>query len=330
MQRLFPLLLTALVVALPPATALANYAQRLEVTAFIDEMSNKHAFDSGKLERLFSETKKQQAILDAISRPAEGKPWHQYRPIFITESRISQGVEFWNKNAVLLARAEQEYGVAAEIIVAIIGVETRYGRHTGSYRVIDSLATLAFDYPPRASFFRGQLEQFLLMAREEQADPLSFTGSYAGAMGKPQFIASSFRSYAVDFDNDGRRDLWQNNADVIGSVANYFKRHHWRLGEQVVQRAQVQGGRYRELAERGYKPSITVPELLAAGVNPLRPLNPVETVALLEMETPGGHEYWVANHNFYVITRYNHSPLYALAVFQLGEAIKSSRAASKP
>jgi membrane-bound lytic murein transglycosylase B len=306
----------------------ANYATKPETKEFIAEMVQKHDFDADRLRALFAETEYKQSIIDAITRPAESKPWYQYRPIFVTQKRIRQGVEFWNRHADLLARAEKEFGIPAAILVAIIGVETRYGRHTGSYRVMDSLATLAFDYPKRSKFFRGQLEEFLLMAREEGVEPLSLSGSYAGAMGQPQFIASSFRAYAVDYDKDGRRDLWNSTADVVGSVANYFSRHHWSEGEAIATRAKVRGDKYKQLLEKGIKPSLALEQLHDFGVNPIHTVAPGTEVALLELETGRGYEYWVALHNFYVITRYNHSPLYAMAVFQLSEAIKSTRAVS--
>ncbi len=319
-----PILLPGLLLG---GAAKADYSKHPEVTGFIQRMSQEHGFKRTDLRKWFRNTEYQQSIIDAITRPAEAKPWHEYRPIFLTESRIRQGVEFWRENADILKRAEQEYGIPSSIIVAIIGVETRYGRHAGRYRVMDSLATLGFDYPPRAKFFRRQLEEFLIMSREEGVDPLSMKGSYAGAMGKPQFIASSFRSYAIDFDGDGRRDLWENNADVIGSVANYFKRHHWRRGEGIANRAEVRGSRFQSAVKKGYKPSFSVEQLQQLGVKPIGSVPADASVALLALETPGGHEYWVAQHNFYVITRYNHSPLYAMAVYQLSEAIRTTRAA---
>jgi membrane-bound lytic murein transglycosylase B len=300
-------------------------AQRADVRAFIDDMVSKHGFVRDRLLDIFKQVQLRQKIIDAISRPAEAKPWYQYRPIFLTRKRIREGVAFWNANQELLARAEAEYGVPAEIIVAILGVETRYGRHQGGYRVLDSLATLAFNYPPRGDFFRGELEQYLLLAREERLDPLGITGSYAGAMGKAQFIASSYRRYAVDFDADGRRDLWDNTADAIGSVANYFKLHQWRPGALVATRVTVQGDQAQSLAAQGYKPHIPVAQLRIQGVMPDDDVNPEQLGALIALETRHGPEYWLGLDNFYVITRYNHSPLYAMAVYQLGRAIREQR-----
>jgi len=300
-----------------------------EINDFIDQMINEHDFSEQELKQLFTKVAHQPAIIEAITRPAESKPWFKYRPIFVTEQRINGGVAFWHENSTILARAEEEYGVPAHIIIAIIGVETFYGRHKGGYRVIDALSTLGFDYPPRGAFFRSQLEQFLLMAREENRDPLDFLGSYAGAMGMPQFIPSSFRNYAIDFDGDGHRDLWENRADIIGSVANYFSRHHWRTGEPIASRATLKGNAPQELLDKGLKPSISLAELKAAGISPHTTFDEHGEVSLLAIErAPQEQEYWVTLHNFYVITRYNRSPLYAMAVYQLGEAIRTSRAAA--
>lgn len=304
----------------------ADLATREDVRHFIAEMKAEHGFEPARLEQLFSKVELRQDILRAISRPAESKPWHQYRPIFLTESRIREGVAFWREHAGLLARVEQEYGVPASVIVAILGVETRYGRHSGGYRVMDALSTLAFGYPPRSKFFRSQLQQYLLMAREEAFDPLQLTGSYAGAMGQPQFIPSSFRAYAIDFDGDGRRNLWDSVADVVGSIANYFAKHDWRAGEPIAARAVLNGEGYQPLVEKGYRPSVTVGELQDLGVEPQVPFEPHLEAALIALETENGPEHWVTLHNFYVITRYNHSALYAMAVYQLAEAIRTSYA----
>ncbi|MDH5396481.1 MAG: lytic murein transglycosylase B, partial [Gammaproteobacteria bacterium] len=254
--------------------------------------------------------------------PAEGKPWYEYRPIFVTKKRTEGGIEFWKKNAIALARAEEKYGVPREIIVAIIGVETRYGKHAGRYPVFDSLATLAFAYPPRASFFKSELEQFLLMTREENIAPATLFGSYAGAMGMPQFIASSFRRYAVDFDGDGKRDLWNNPTDAIGSVANYFRKHHWKSGQPITHKVQVHGKRHNSLISKDLKPSHSQQELLNNGVILPGQIQENLNGKLLRLKNPRTPEYWVAWDNFYVITRYNHSALYSMAVYQLSQQIK--------
>ncbi|MBE0510367.1 MAG: lytic murein transglycosylase B [Chromatiales bacterium] len=320
---LFPATLALLLAA--PVHALP--AQFPELNGFIDEMVDKHQFQRDALHALFAQARHQPEIIELMTRPAERRPWHDYRPIFLTEQRIRGGVEFIQEHQDLLARAEQEYGVPPHVITAIIGVETFYGRHKGRHRVIDALTTLGFDYPPRATFFRGQLEQFLLMSREEQRDPLAFVGSYAGAMGMPQFIPSSFRAYAVDFDGDGRRDLWDNHADIIGSVANYFAEHRWQPGQPVVARATLSGAEPQALIAKGVRPSIAQSELKAHGINTQVDLPADAQLALIALDrSPEEKEYWLAMHNFYVITRYNRSQLYAMAVHQLSEAIRSAHA----
>ncbi len=300
-----------------------------EINAFAEEMAKKHGFESSQITRLLSQAKFRDDIIRAISRPAESKAWHEYRPIFLTEDRIRGGISFWRQNQALLEQVSREYGVPPEIIVAIIGVETRFGRHTGRYRVLDALTTLAFGYPKRSKFFRSELEQFLLLSREEQISPTASKGSYAGAMGMPQFISSSYRTYAVDHDKDGRRDLWNNKADVIASVANYFKRHGWRAGEPIALR--VRGGSkvHEKYVERGMKPVTPVTELLASGLKAEQApqLTGDALGSLIRLDAGEEDEYWVGLHNFYVITRYNHSNLYAMATYQLSRAIKRAKEA---
>lgn len=300
----------------------ADFSDKKEVNVFIKQMVKKHKFNKQYLEKLFSKAKLYDSILEAIARPAEAKPWYQYRPIFVTKKRAQGGIDFWKKNADALKRAEKKYGVPQEIIVAIIGVETRYGKHAGTYPVFDSLATLAFAYPPRATFFKSELEHFLLMAREEEFEAHELLGSYAGAMGMPQFISSSFRRYAVDFDGDGKRDLWNNTTDAIGSVANYFRKHHWKRGQAITHKVEVHGKNYTKLITKSLKPSHTQLELLINGV--ILPTNIEKELKgkLLQLEKPRSPEYWVAWNNFYVITRYNHSALYSMAVYQLSQKIK--------
>jgi len=312
-------LLAATVAHAKPSTI--NFAQNEDVQAFIEEASKKHGFKLDELKKLFAKVEYKQKVIDAITRPAESKPWYEYRPIFLTKSRISKGIAFWKANRKDLERAQKEYGVPPEIIVAIIGVETFYGKQKGGYRVMDSLATLAFGYPDRASFFKNELEEYLLLAREENLDPLAIMGSYAGAMGKTQFISSSYRRYAVDFDGDGKRDLWNNTSDAIGSVANYFMRHHWQPGGLVTAPAIVGSNQIKVIVEKGLKPHSTVADLSKRGVTPKIKLDPNEMGALIELQNRAGQEYWLGLNNFYVITRYNRSPLYAMAVYQLGQAI---------
>ncbi len=296
-----------------------------EYRQFAEEMAQKHGFDAQAVTQLLNETTYRDDIIAAITRPAESKAWHEYRPIFIKQDRIDDGVAFWRENETLLAQVSQETGVPPEIIVAIIGVETRYGRFTGRHRVIDALTTLAFGYPKRAKFFRGELEEFLLLTREEQVDPRTATGSYAGAMGKPQFISSSYRAYAVDHDGDNKRDLWNSNADIIASVANYFKVHGWQAGQPVT--LPVSGGSdLVPIIAAGNKPKFTWEALLAKGVKPIQEttLAPDTPVSLIKLDAGDADEYWVGLTNFYVITRYNTSNLYAMATYQLSQAIRQA------
>ena len=321
------LLLGAVLTVVLNGSARADYSQRSDVRAYVDELVASHGFVAEELIELFARAERKQSILDAIARPAERTlKWHEYRDIFIEEPRIAQGLEFWDDHAAVLEEAEARFGVAPEYVVAILGVETRYGRITGRYRVLDALVTLGFDYPPRADFFRGELTEFLLLAREEGHNPLKLTGSYAGAMGYGQFIPSSFRNYAVDFDGDGLRDIWSNPRDAVGSIANYFSRHGWRAGEDVVVRVQVEGDRAADVANESLDLTHTVADLERLGVA-VDGLPGAQRAALFRMEGPDGDEYWLGLNNFHVITRYNRSRLYALAVHQLGQSIKTRRQA---
>jgi len=312
---------------LVPVASAADYQESAQVGEFVAEMTRDYGFASEQLLALFAQAERKQSILDAISRPAEKvKLWKEYRPIFITDSRIARGVDFWRQHAATLARAEQEYGVPPQVIVSIIGVETFYGGNTGSYRVIDALSTLAFDYPPRAPFFRQQLKEFLQLSREEQVDPLSLKGSYAGAMGLPQFMPGSFRAYAVDFDNDGHIDIWNNPVDAIGSVASYFKEHGWKAGQPVVSQAKVKGELVDQGLTVGIEPVKTLGELRALGWSSADPLLAAEQpVTAFRLDADSGPEYWLGLPNFYAITRYNHSVMYAMAVHQLAEALVDAR-----
>lgn len=313
----------ALTILLAPV-ARADYSTHAQGRTFIEEMVRKHGFDAGQLQQLLRQAERQESILQAIAKPAEKVlAWKDYSRIFLTPERIENGRRFLKQHRAVLQRAEETYGVPAEIIVAILGVETKYGRIQGRYRVIDALTTLGFDYPPRAPFFRSELEQYLLMTREQGFDPLSLTGSYAGAMGYGQFIPSSFRRYAVDFDGDRVADIWNNPVDAIGSVANYFQQKGWKTGEPVVIPVQVRGTGYRQVLQNDLKPTRTLAEMKRAGVVLPAAAKYDERQAglLLELEGSQGLEYWLGFHNFYVITRYNVSPLYALAVYQLSREI---------
>ncbi|MEC4750376.1 lytic murein transglycosylase B [Methylomicrobium sp. Wu6] len=296
-------------------------ANRSEKSAFIDTMVAKHRFSQHELEVLFDQVKINDDVLKKIAAPAEALPWYKYRKIFLTDSRIEEGAAFWRQHAETLKHVSEQYGVPPEVIVAILGVETLYGRRSGSYRVIDALSTLAFAYPPRSRFFAGELEQFLLLCREEKVDPLQPAGSYAGAMGMPQFMPSSFRSFAADFDRDGNRDLWHDPKDAIASIANYFKAHGWIKNQPVAVRVFAKNENYKALLNDEIKPNLRIDELESARVEFSRPLPLDSKVKLLAFEQEHGNELWAVLDNFYVITRYNHSSLYAMAVYQLSQAL---------
>lgn len=320
-----PALISALAL-LFSATLYASYETRQDVKDFIGMMQEKHGYDTEQLTRWFARAEKQDASLKAIARPAEALPWYKYRKIFIRDSRIEQGIQFWKDNEETLNRAEATYGVPAEIIVGIIGVETSYGQYKGKFPVFDTLITLGFDYPKRGKFFRKELEEYLLLIREEGLDAFEMKGSYAGAVGKPQFISSSYRAYAVDFDGDGKRDLLNNTADAIGSVANYFRRHGWKQGETVIIRAEYKSS--NKFPDLGMKPKKSIGELTRFDLFPLQPVKNSELAQPIRLELDNGHEHYLGLHNFYVITRYNHSNLYALAVYQLSQLIKQGKNSS--
>ena len=268
---------------------------------------------------------RQQSILDAIARPAEKtKPWFEYRKIFLTEQRITEGAAFWDAHTSVLTEVEARTGVPAAVIVSIIGVETYFGRITGSYRVIDALATLAFDYPKRAPFFRSELAHFLILAWESGKPPLELKGSYAGAMGYGQFMPSSYRNYARSFDEGSAPDIWDNPADAISSVGHYLSAHGWSSGERVLVPARFDGEDL-SLFDAGLRPSVSVGDASVAGLEPDVALDADVVVTPLRMEQADGMDYWLGLHNFYVITRYNHSAMYALAVWQVSEAIRMAR-----
>ena len=298
-------------------------AERMDVQAFTADMGRKHGFNTDALHQLFSGVTIQDAILSAMARPYEAKPWHDYKKLFLTDARIQGGIEFKQRNALALANAENKYGVSPEIITAIIGVESSYGKRPGNYRVIDALSTLGFDYPRRGEFFRGELEQFLLLCREEGMDPLKPTGSYAGAMGMPQFMPSSFRRLAADGDGDGHRDIWNNPADAIASVARYFAASGWQTGAPIAVSAKVEGLAYQGLASKSLKPDHAWSQFVEMGVVPEEPVSGSPRAALVKLEEENGPAYWLGFQNLYVITRYNHSPLYAVAAYELSKRIAS-------
>lgn len=310
-------LILAMMILTLSCSAQASYTQRKDVQEFINQMVKKHNFDRTILNQWVARANRLDGVLESIAKPAEKTlTWERYRPIFLKQKRIDLGREFMQEHRALLERAEKETGVSQSIITAIIGVETYYGRHKGKTSVFDSLMTLGFDYPPRSKFFRSELEHFLLLAREVDIDVSSIKGSYAGAMGMPQFISSSYRTYAVDFDGDSKRDLWNSTADVIGSVANYFKKHGWQRGGDVVQRARVKQN-LKETTRTKLKPHTSIADFRHQGVVTDKAYADDVMTTLVTLEGDDGIEHWLGLKNFYVITRYNHSAMYAMAVYQL-------------
>ncbi len=326
--RLLAALMLSAAVVLPAGAAEPVYldVSRPDVVAFIDDMVQQHEFSRSELSQTLSKAQVRQSIIDKISTPAEKKlTWGEYRKIFITPERIGAGASFWRENRAMLERIHKETGVPVEMMVGIIGVETYFGRITGKDRVLDALVTLAFDYPRRAKFFRSELEHFLVLTREEGLDAAEPLGSYAGAMGRPQFMPSSFRAYAVDATGDGKRDIWNDWADVAGSVANYFVEHGWQSGEEVAARATL-GTAWEGPAPEPkniLSAGETVGSLSEKGVMFATELPVDSDGELLAYEGESGPEYWVGFHNFFVITRYNRSTMYALAAWQLGREIAS-------
>jgi len=318
----FSLPIHVILVLVPAPAAFGIDVERDDVRQFIDSMVAEHDYDRAALVAALGDATSQPKILDAISRPAEKiKTWQEYRAIFLTEQRVSAGAEFWRENEAALKRISIETGVPCEILVGIIGVETYFGRITGRYRVIDALTTLAFDYPPRAAFFRNELEHFLLLVRDEGMNVTEATGSYAGAMGRPQFMPSSYRAYAVDSSTDGKRDIWTNWDDVIGSVANYFVAHGWKSNDQVVAAATLSKPWKGKPPKNILTPEETVKSLSNKGVLFATELPDDQKTQLIRVDGPDGDEYWVGFHNFFVITRYNRSVMYALVAHQLGQEI---------
>ena len=307
------------------------YGARVDVRAFADEVARDTGLRRADVERWLASARFQPQIVALMQKPFVDPPkWFEYAPPFLSAERVAGGVAWWSANEDALARAEARFGVPPEVVVAIVGVETYYGRVSGSYRVIDALSTLAFDYPRRAAFFRGELREFLVMANEQRISPLAPKGSFAGAMGVPQFMPGSFRRYAVDFDGDARIDLWDSNADVAGSVANYLARHDWQPGGPLLVPARIDPAKRDGVLRRldgGISERRPLDAWAADGVEPALAMEPVdEPVGLLMLEeADGGASFWIACPNFYVITRYNRSRLYASAVAFLAESIRSSR-----
>lgn len=319
-----PILLAAWSGLVNAGNSQASFADDPAVIAYVHDLAQRQAFDADQLLAEFAQIHPNERVLQLIKPPElpSQRSWERYRARFVNDRRIDGGVHFWQENRALLAKARALYGVPEEIIVAIIGVETEYGRNTGGFSVLEALATLAFHYPPRAEFFRTELEQLLLLSRENNLDPLTIRGSYAGAIGIPQFMPGSQRRYAVDFDRDNRIDLGNSTDDAIGSVAHFLEQHGWQAGRAIAVRAQATMPPDPRLTEAGIRPSFRVADLVAYGIQADAPAD--ATATFVELVSPGSDtQYWLGFDNFYVITRYNRSSFYAMSVFQLAEAIRS-------
>ncbi|MGB5732832.1 MAG: lytic murein transglycosylase B [Thiohalocapsa sp.] len=315
-----------------PRLVSGDYAGRANVEAFIDRMQ-RQGFSRSELVAVFSRVKRDPWILEYMNRqwkPASGPTgaWTRYRSKHITGDMLGKGDAFWSRHAATLNRASQQYGVPPEYIVAIIGIETKWGGYMGKHRIVDALSTLAFDYPRRSAYFSDELEQFLIMSKEQGVDPFQPVGSFAGAMGLGQFMPSSYQKYAVDFDRDGRRNLWDPE-DAIGSVAHYFNKHGWQTGQQVTARASGGSGLPQSM-DTGFKTNYSVSSLQAQGLRPAVALPQDQQVSLLRLDAAGGYEYWLGFENFYVITRYNHSTYYAMTVHQLAQSLRARRGGGGP
>lgn len=329
MIRILPAFFLVLAWSMPSIAGAGGFAQREDVRAFIEEMHDKHGFDRARLARLFKQAQPQPKAIKAILPPADPsiRSWEAYRARFIGPSRIQGGLRFWEANKQALEAARHAYGVPEEIIVSIIGVETIYGRNMGKFPALATLATLAFDYPPRADLFRRELEGLLLLARESRRSPLAYTGSYAGALGIPQFLPSSIRNWGVDFDGNGQVDLTASAADAIGSVANFLASHGWEAGSPIAVPARVTGDRFGELVAGGILPRLMPAEMADYGVVSAADA-PQMPCALIDLVTPDeATEFWLGYRNFYVITRYNRSSFYAMTVFALSRELKTEREA---
>lgn len=302
-----------------------SFSQRQDVQQFINMMVKNYNFDKKNLEKIFDNVQIQTSILKTMEKPAEAWPWYKYQQFFITPSRISQGVDFWNQHAKTLKEIETKEGVPASVIVAIVGVETFYGQNQGNYRVLDALTTLAFVYPKRKAFFQNELKEYLLLARENQFDVKSMLGSYAGAIGQAQFMPSSYRNYAIDYRNTGVKDLRGDTDDVIASVGNYLKQHGWQANNQIASRAIVKGQAYQRITSNLLQPKYNLKQLAALGIYPQTNAPLATRATFLALEGKNDTEYWLGYDNFYVISRYNPRVNYTMAVYQLSESIKNAR-----
>ena len=324
MIRFLKIMIVLLGLTLTSLSYADNFIEKKDVIAFINQMVQKHHFQKQNLIEIFSAVKVRPQVIHHIKKPLESKPWRVYQLLCVNEWRIEHGVAFWNKYQTALQRAEKIYGVPASIIVATIGIETKYGHSNGEYRVIDSLTNLAFSDSPRAPFFRQELEQFLLLTRDEHLDPLTVMGSYAGAIGQPQFMPSSYRYYAVNFSRSGKTDLMNDEVDVIGSIANYYKKHGWQTKGLIATPAYLSNNIYRNMLENNDK-ALSVTEWQKYGVKTKNKFSGNSKVKVIALDNQVDKEYWLGFPNFDVIKRYNRSDLYAMAVYQLSQRIAAER-----
>ena len=300
----------------------ANIQDDPSVKIFIAQLVKQHHFKKSYLKHLFSQVVFNPTVIKKMSKPYEAKPWYEYRRLFVNASRVTDGVKFWHNHLSALKRAKRQFGVPPSVIVALIGIETKYGEHTGDFRVIDSLATLAFKYPKRGAYFKKELTQFLLMTRENQLNPLTLLGSYAGAMGLPQFMPNSYRHYAIDFSGTGIVNIQTNVTDAIGSVANYLKVHGWSHGGKIALKGTLNNKSKKITRVKfGNKPRETIATLEKWGISPVQPVARKKLATVIKLHDKAAIEYWLGLHNFYVLTRYNRSKLYAMAVYELSHAL---------
>ena len=323
MRRIIWLGFTLLLSLSLPTYSDTAFTQRKDVRAFIQHMVKKYHFNEQELKKTMNQVQIQPQIIESINKPYEKKNWDVYRDTFLTPKRLQAGLAFWAENRVTLEKAQKRYGVPAEIIVAILGVESLYGEHQGEHRVLDTLATLAFNYPRRSAFFTHELTHYLLLCREQKVPATYYKGSYAGALGKPQFMPSSYRNYAVDFHNKGIRDLINDNSDAIASIANYFRAKGWKMNEGIAQAAQISPAHSKLLHINPSKANYTYTQLLSSGLKPITAAqNPPSRAGVIELTTREGNDYWIVYPNFFVIKRYNPSSHYALVVYLFSQQLK--------
>ncbi|MCG5529360.1 lytic murein transglycosylase B [Halorhodospira halochloris] len=317
-------IVTTILALAPSAATLASQGLSADKESFVEWMSSQHGFDPDEVRDLLVQARQDDRALQRIKSPAEALEWHRYRQIFLTRERIAAGAKYWQKHEKLIDDVVDQFGVEAHILIAILGVESYYGKRSGDHRVLDALSTLAFEYPPRSSFFRNELEAFLLLTKQHGFDPTEIYGSYAGAMGKPQFISSSYQHYAISADGDGHADLFNNVADALASIANYLSKHGWQNDGQVTSRTEAEGSEWEEALaslNRPVRSDHPADQLANLGVKMPQEVADSDRLGLIKLEAEDGPELWLTHNNFYVLTRYNHSALYAMAVYQLAEAI---------